>query len=65
MPEFWNPAGGRTLVAIEVKSGKKKYTLKGMEEFCRTFKVKRQLLVGGQGIAIDEFLSSPVEKWLA
>ncbi|MCL4378696.1 MAG: DUF4143 domain-containing protein [Actinobacteria bacterium] len=26
---------GKTLVAIEIKSGKKKYTLEGMEEFCR------------------------------
>ncbi len=55
---------GKRLVAIEVKSGKKKYTLEGMEEFSRTFKVKRQLLVGGQGIAIGEFLSSPVDKWI-
>lgn len=55
---------GKTVVAIEVKSGKKEYTLEGMEEFCRTFSVKRQLLVGGQGIAIDEFLASPVEKWI-
>ncbi len=55
---------GKTLVAIEVKSGKKEYTLEGMEEFCKTFRVKRQLLVGGQGIAIDEFLTSPIEKWM-
>ncbi len=54
----------KTLVAIEVKSGKKEYTLNGMEEFCRTFKVKRQLLVGGQGITIGEFLASPIEKWM-
>jgi uncharacterized protein len=55
---------GKKLVAIEVKSGKKKYTLEGMEEFCKTFKVKRQLLVGGQGIKIGEFLASPIEKWM-
>ncbi|MBM3709056.1 MAG: ATP-binding protein [Actinobacteria bacterium] len=55
---------GKTLVAIEVKSGKKRDTLEGMEEFCRTFKVKRQLLVGQQGIAIGEFLASPIEKWM-
>jgi hypothetical protein len=40
------------------------HTLKGMEEFSKAFKVKRQLLVGGQGIAIDEFLTTPIEKWL-
>jgi predicted AAA+ superfamily ATPase len=55
---------GNTLVAIEVKSGKKRNTLEGTEEFCRAFKVKRQLLVGQQGIAIDEFLASPIEKWM-
>ncbi len=55
---------GKTVVAIEVKSGKKEYALKGMEEFSKAFKVKRQLLVGGQGIPIDEFLTTPIEKWL-
>ena len=55
---------GKTVVAIEVKSSKKEYALKGMEEFCKAFDVKRQLLVGGQGIPIDEFLACPVEKWV-
>lgn len=55
---------GKTVVAIEVKSGKKGYTREGMEEFCKVFDVKRQLLVGGQGILVDEFLASPVEKWM-
>ena len=55
---------GKTVVAIEVKSGKKEYTLEGMAEFCKHFSVKRQLLVGGHGIAIDEFLASPVERWI-
>jgi len=55
---------GKTVVAVEVKSGKKEYTLKGMEAFCKAFDVKRQLLVGGQGITLDEFLASPVEKWM-
>lgn len=48
---------GKTVTAIEVKSGKKESTLEGMEEFCKAFDVKRQLLVGGQGISIDEFLT--------
>jgi uncharacterized protein len=55
---------GKTVVAIEVKSGKKEYSLPGMEEFSKEFNVKRQLLVGGQGIRIEEFLSSPIEKWV-
>lgn len=55
---------GKTVVAIEVKSGTKEYTLDGIDEFCKTFDVKRQLLVGGQGIAIEDFLAAPVEKWM-
>jgi len=55
---------GKTVVAIEVKSGQKEYTLEGMQEFCKNFHVKRQLLVGGQGISIEEFLASPVDRWI-
>jgi hypothetical protein len=29
------------------------------------FPVKRKLLIGGQGIALEEFLSTPAERWLA
>jgi uncharacterized protein len=35
-----------------------------MEIFARSFKPKRQLLVGGQGIALEEFLSNPASHWL-
>ncbi len=56
---------GETVVAIEVKSGARRTSLPGMEAFARTFKPKRQLLVGGQGIALDEFLSRPVAHWLS
>ncbi|OQA21213.1 MAG: Archaeal ATPase [Actinobacteria bacterium ADurb.Bin346] len=55
---------GKILVAIEIKSGKKRNTLEGMDEFCRIFKVKSRLLVGQQGITISEFLASPIEKWI-
>ena len=57
-------ACGKSIVPIEVKSGTRKYSLEGVEEFCKSFKVKRKLLVGGQGIPIDEFLQTPVEKWI-
>jgi hypothetical protein len=39
-------------------------SLPGMEIFARSFKPKRQLLVGGQGIALEEFLSYPAGHWL-
>lgn len=34
-----------------------------MDEFSRLFKPKRKLLVGGEGIPIDKFLSVPATKW--
>jgi predicted AAA+ superfamily ATPase len=55
---------GRTTVAIEVKSGARRATLPGMAAFARMFKPKRQLLVGGQGIPLEEFLSTPAAYWL-
>ena len=55
---------GKTLVAIEVKSGARRVALPGMEAFARLFKPKRQLLVGGQGIPLEEFLSHPAAHWL-
>jgi len=50
-------------VAIEVKSGYSKGSLPGMGEFGRIFKPKRKLLVGGEGIPVEKFLSVPVENW--
>lgn len=55
---------GKTVVAIEVKSGSRRETLAGMEQFARQFKPKRQLLVGGQGIPVKDFLSKPAAYWL-
>ena len=55
---------GKTVVAIEVKSGGRRETLPGMDAFVRLFKPKRQLLVGGQGIALEEFISKPAAHWL-
>jgi hypothetical protein len=55
---------GDTAVAIEVKSGRRPTAFPGMDAFARAFRVKRQLLVGTQGIAIEEFLTTPVEHWI-
>ncbi len=55
---------GDRVTAIEVKSSRAKETLPGMEAFARTFNPQRKLLIGGQGISIEEFLSKPVETWL-
>jgi predicted AAA+ superfamily ATPase len=52
---------GDVLVAIEVKSGREKTNLPGIEAFSKEFKVKRKLLVGPTGIPVDEFLLTPLE----
>jgi predicted AAA+ superfamily ATPase len=50
------------LIAIEVKSGRNKGSFPGIEAFSKEFKVKRKLLVGSQGISLDEFFMTPPEK---
>ncbi len=53
------------LVAIEVKSGRAPQAHAGSAAFSATFKVRRSLLVGGDGIAVEDFLAKPVAHWLA
>ena len=54
---------GRRLVAIEVKSGRSRDALPGMAAFAEAFHPTRKLLVGGDGIPVEAFLSEPVERW--
>lgn len=56
--------GGDTLTAIEVKSGRTADSLPGMVAFERKFPSVRKLLVGGDGVPVEEFLSRPVEYWI-
>ena len=53
------------LTAIEVKSGRAPHSHPGTGAFAAAFKVKRTLLVGGDGIALEDFLNRPVAEWLA
>ena len=55
---------GRVVVAIEVKSGRAPVAFPGLADFAVAFRPKRTLIVGGDGIALEEFLSKPVEHWL-
>jgi predicted AAA+ superfamily ATPase len=55
---------GRTLTAIEVKSGRAGEFLPGIAAFVEAFKPKRTLLVGRDGIPVEEFLLQPVERWV-
>ena len=55
--------GGST-VAFEVTSGRTKHSLPGLDAFRTEFRPQRQLLVGGQGIPLEQFLLAPAESWV-
>ena len=54
---------GRRVVAIEVKSGPQRRNTSGMAEFEKQFSPMRSLVVGADGIPLNEFLSEPAEHW--
>lgn len=62
--DFVVRAGGN-VTAIEVKSSRSRDAHPGIAAFVEAFKPQRTLLVGGDGIALDEFLLRPVEDWAA
>ena len=55
---------GRTITAIEVKTGKEESSLSGMDGFAKKFHPKRMLLVGTGGISLTQFLGEPIERWI-
>jgi predicted AAA+ superfamily ATPase len=55
---------GDKVTAIEVKGGAKSVTLPGIDAFSKEFNVTRKLLVGAQGIPLEEFLMTPASNWL-
>lgn len=55
---------GRKLTAIEVKSGRTRGAFLGMQAFAGAFEVDRRLLVGGDGVPIEEILMRPVTHWV-
>ena len=55
---------GRVVTAIDVKSGRAPEAQAGLAAFAEAFKPRRTLLVGGDGIPVDEFLLQPVEHWV-
>ncbi|MDP3522530.1 MAG: ATP-binding protein [Hydrogenophaga sp.] len=52
------------LTAIEVKSGRAPLAHAGTQAFAEAFQPQRCLLVGGDGIALDDFLMQPVSHWV-
>lgn len=55
---------GRTVVGTEVKSGRAPLAHPGLAAFGQAFQPKSTLLVGGDGIPVEEFLSRSVGDWL-
>ena len=53
----------KSVIAIEVKSGRRRETFAGIEAFARQFRPNLKLIVGTQGIPIGEFLSTPPVEW--
>jgi hypothetical protein len=54
---------GRSLVAIEVKSGRRRDSLPGLDLFASRHPTARRLLVGGDGIDLEDFLLADPERW--
>ncbi|EKE08865.1 MAG: hypothetical protein ACD_16C00243G0001, partial [uncultured bacterium] len=52
---------GKKLLALEVKSSKKPTSLPGMSLFSERYHPQKKLLVGGQGLSVEEFLLTPLE----
>jgi len=53
----------KSLIAIEVKTGRKKSNLPGIGLFSKRFKTTKKLLVGDMGIPVSDFLKSSPEDW--
>jgi len=56
-------AKGRRAVGIEVRSTRRRASVPGLEAFSKEFDVHRKLLVGGQGIRVEDFIRTPPEEW--
>lgn len=52
------------VTAVEVTSSRRKDARPGLGAFAEEFHPRKSLLVGGQGIPLEEFLSAPPEDWL-
>jgi uncharacterized protein len=56
---------GERVIAIEVKSGKKRTTLSGLTTFNEKFKPSKILLVGEHGLSVETFLMKSAAYWFA
>lgn len=55
---------GKSVTAIEVKSGRKRESLSGIQAFSDKFRPKRTILIGEGGIPVERFLRSDASEWI-
>jgi predicted AAA+ superfamily ATPase len=51
---------GRRVIAIEIKSGRKRTVLNGLKEFQKRYKTDRSLVIGPSDMPLEEFLSKDI-----
>ncbi|MBU1147396.1 MAG: ATP-binding protein [Candidatus Omnitrophica bacterium] len=56
---------GTSLVAIEVKSGKRRVSIPGLSMFAKKYKTKKTITIGASGMDMQKFLETPILKLLA
>ncbi len=54
---------GRTLTALEVKSGRASAARSGLDAFGGAFHPQRKLLIGADGVSLESFFARPAEYW--
>ncbi|MBI3614907.1 MAG: ATP-binding protein [Candidatus Omnitrophica bacterium] len=55
---------GNRVTAIEVKSGSKWSSLPGLSEFLKRYPSARTCVVGGPDLGLQQFLETPILKWV-
>lgn len=55
----------RSVIAIEVSSGRSKDSLSGLDTFVNLFEPKRALIFGAQGLPLEDVLRKPAEQWIS
>lgn len=53
----------KRVVAVEVKSGRRRDALPGLAAFAAAHRVHKKLLVGADGVPVADFLRRPVADW--
>lgn len=55
---------GKVVVAFEVRTGRQTGRHSGLEAFSRVYRPRRKLLVGGEGMDLEEFLATSPISWV-